>query len=259
MATYFETGHAKNVANFEDLISFCIGYGAIYNPSQVGIKVANQQTLLTTAQAAIANVTNKHTAFKNATNAREIAFEPVKKLLTRVVNALDACGAKQQSVDDVNFYLRKIRGKAPKAKASAELGRQSTIANASGDNSGNINDENSIQHSTSQQSFDSIIDHFANLIAALSAEPLYAPNENELKVANLQTLLADLKTKNTAVINTYTAYSNARIDRNKTLYLQSSGLVDIAQEVKKYIKSIFGATGPQYKQVSGLIFRKIKV
>ncbi len=31
MASTTETGHAKNVANFEDLISFCQGYGTTVN------------------------------------------------------------------------------------------------------------------------------------------------------------------------------------------------------------------------------------
>jgi len=34
-----ETGHAKNVANLEDLISFCNGYGSSYNPSKVALKI----------------------------------------------------------------------------------------------------------------------------------------------------------------------------------------------------------------------------
>jgi len=72
----------------------------------------------------------------------------------------------------------------------------------------------------------------------------------------LQTLLAELKAKNTGVINTYTAYSNARIDRNKVLYTDNTGLVDLALEVKKYVKSVFGAGSPQYKQVSGIKFKK---
>ena len=40
MASNSETGHAKNVANFEDLISFCTGYGATYNPSKAAIQLA---------------------------------------------------------------------------------------------------------------------------------------------------------------------------------------------------------------------------
>jgi hypothetical protein len=46
MASTSETGHAKNVANFEDLISFVTGYGATYNPTKVPIKLASLTTLL---------------------------------------------------------------------------------------------------------------------------------------------------------------------------------------------------------------------
>ena len=45
MASTTETGHAKNVANFEDLISFVTGYGATYNPTKVPIKLASLTTL----------------------------------------------------------------------------------------------------------------------------------------------------------------------------------------------------------------------
>lgn len=34
MASTSETGHAKNVANFSTLISFCTAYGTKYNPSK---------------------------------------------------------------------------------------------------------------------------------------------------------------------------------------------------------------------------------
>ncbi len=55
MPSTSETGHAKNVATFETLISFCTGYGATYAPSRNALKVANMQTQLTAAQAAIAD------------------------------------------------------------------------------------------------------------------------------------------------------------------------------------------------------------
>ena len=45
------------------------------------------------------------------------------------------------------------------------------------------------------------------------------------------------------------------IDRNQTLYNPLSGLVKVAKEVKLYIKSVFGATSPQYKQISDLEFK----
>jgi hypothetical protein len=77
-------------------------------------------------------------------------------------------------------------------------------------------------------------------------------------VATLQTKLTELQAKNTNLINAYTDYSNAMIDRNQTLYNPLTGLVQTSKEVKQYVKSVFGANSPQYKQVSGLEFKVIK-
>ena len=68
--------------------------------------------------------------------------------------------------------------------------------------------------------------------------------------------MTTLATTNTNVINATTAYSNARILRNKTLYLAGTGLFDTAKDVKAYVKSVFGATSPEYKQISKIKFTK---
>jgi hypothetical protein len=39
------------------------------------------------------------------------------------------------------------------------------------------------------------------------------------------------------------------------LYNPLSGLVKTALDVKKYVKSVFGASSPQDKQISGLKFK----
>jgi hypothetical protein len=88
MASRTETGHAKNVANFDELIGFCTGYGATYNPSKASIKLATLGTLLTAAQASQASQKTAKTAFDNATNAREISFKPLKKLATKKLSTL---------------------------------------------------------------------------------------------------------------------------------------------------------------------------
>jgi hypothetical protein len=43
--------------------------------------------------------------------------------------------------------------------------------------------------------------------------------------------------------------------RNSILYASVSGLVDVALDVKKYVKSVYGASSPQYKQVSKIEFK----
>jgi hypothetical protein len=86
---------------------------------------------------------------------------------------------------------------------------------------------------------------------------LYAPNEVELQVASLNTLLGDLRSKNSAVITATANLSNARIQRDKILYSTLTGLYNIAQAVKQYAKSVFGATSPQFGQVSGIKFTTV--
>ena len=63
-----------------------------------------------------------------------------------------------------------------------------------------------------------------------------------------------LKFGKLAILNAKIPLNNARISRNDTMYKENIGLVDVATDVKTYIKSVFGATSPQYKTVSILKF-----
>ena len=238
-----ETGHAKNVANFEDLISFCTGYGASYNPSKSAIKLLALNTGRTDAANTLAAVNTAHQPWSNAVNAREIVFEPLSKLITRVVNALDASDVTKQVVDNAKTIARKIQGKRATPKNTT----------APTDPAAPV-EENSKNISASQMSFDNRIANMDKLIQLLSAQTGYVPNETDLTTAALTTFLTNMRTTNTTAINAFTPLSNSRIERNKTLYQAETGLVDVAGDVKKYVKSVFGGTSPQYKQVSGLKF-----
>ena len=59
-----------------------------------------------------------------------------------------------------------------------------------------------------------------------------------------------------AATKTPTAYSLVRYRAfyNDLMYKANTRMVDIALDSKAYIKSAFGATSPQYKQVSKLKF-----
>ena len=72
-------------------------------------------------------------------------------------------------------------------------------------------------------------------------------------------MLKDLKAKNKATNDAAIPLSNSRISRNDILYKESTGLVEIALDVKAYVKFVFGAGSPQYKQISGLEFKRYKI
>ena len=255
MPSTSETGHAKNVANFEDLISFCNGYGATYNPSKEALTIAKLQDLQTNAKASLQQTKTTKTGFDNATNARQLAFKDLKTLATKVVNALAVSGATALAVADAKTINRKIQGAKANGSSKAPA---AAIPPALGESEGAAPTPTDKTISTSQQSYDSLIDHFTKLIEAVFQDANYKPNETELQTATLQTKLDTLKTSNTNIVNTYTTWSNARIDRNTILYNPVTGLVQTALEVKKYVKSVFGAGSPQFKQVSGLEFNNVK-
>lgn len=240
-----ETGHAKNVANFEDLISFCTGYGASYNPSKAAIKLPALNTLHTEAVSKLAAVNSAQTPWSNTISAREIVFEPLSKLITRIVNSLEASDVPKQVVDNAKTIARKIQGKRATPKNTTAPTDPALPV-----------EENSKNISASQMGFDNRIENMDKLIQLLSAQTGYAPNETELTTAALTSMLTNMRTANTAAINAFTPLSNSRIERNNVLYQAETGLVDIAGDVKKYVKSVFGGTSPQYKQVSGLKFTK---
>ena len=242
MPAYYETGHAKNVANFQDLIAYVTGYGATYNPTKNALKLQQLNTLYTNAQASLADVVTKNTAYNNAVNARIASFDGFRALCTRLVNALQTTDASVQKIADAKGFNRKIQGQRTTKTATpvdTETPAPTTI-------------------SSSHQSYDQLIQHFAGLISVLQSEPTYTPNENDLKIATLTAKQADMTAKNTALATAFTAISNARIARDKVLYKETTGLVDTAKAVKLYIKSIFGARSAEYAQVSVIEFKKVK-
>lgn len=248
MASTSETGHAKNVANFDELISFITGYGKAYNPTKTTLQLSALKELSALAKNAINQVHNSIPVYRNAVATRKVAFKRLSKLVTRIKNSLIATDASQQIVDSAKTLVRKIQGKRITPKKSEEQ-KEAQAAE----------DKEIKEVSTSQMSYDNRVSNFDKLIKLLENITEYTPNEVELKVKTLTTLHNTLKQKNDAITAATTPLSNARISRNQILYSTNTGLIDVAMDTKAYIKSVFGATSPQFKQISKLLFTSIKI
>ncbi len=242
MASTSETGHAKNVSNLETMVSYCTGYGTAYNPSNPDLSLPALTTLHDESKAALKLVKKTETPFNDLEGQRKLIFKPLKPLATKVLGSLRSSGAPSTVVADAETINRKIQGKrADNSEAKTPEGKTPKD-----------------KISVSQQSFDMQIDHMDKLIELADVEPKYNPNEVPLQVATLTNYKTELETINTAVKNAYTPYSNAMIARNNKLYNLETGLVTRAQSVKNYVKSIFGASSPEYKLINKLSFRIIK-
>jgi len=243
MASTSETGHAKNVTNFQNLIAFVTGFGTAYSPSKISLKLPQLIAIKAEADTKLADVLAKNTAYNNKVNERQTAFNGLKSLSTRLVNALQITDASDQIIKDAKAFNRKMQGQ----RASV------TVTNPADQNTPAPNIISSSHQSYSQQ-----IQHLSGLISVLESEPSYAPNETDLQLATLVVKLNELTSKNNAVATSYTNISNSRIARNKTLYSTEGSIFDVASEVKKYIKSIYGASSPEFALVKGIEFKKPK-
>lgn len=238
MASTSETGHAVNVANFGLIIAEVTQMGTLYNPSNLSITVEALNTVKTACDTVMTGVTTGIVPFKNAVNEREEGYDGMSKLATRIINALVASGALPDIVKDARGIVNKITGRR----------------------TGTIDPENPDEGtiSTSQMGFDNRKANFELLVALLKGEPLYNPNEDDLKVVQLETYIGSLGPLNTDVNTTLAALQAKRTERNVVLYGPSTGMSDISTKVKSYVKSVVGASSPVYKRIAAIRITKFK-
>ena len=240
MPSQSEVGHAKNVANLQKLTEQVNVY-TLYNPPVDNLKIANLQTLYTNASAKLTEVEDKRHANKNAITLRQSAFENLKSTTTKIINHLEILGLPKGTIDQAKSLNRTIQGNHKKIENPIEEGKETpkTV-------------------STSRQSYTQQAENFGILLQLLSTIPTYAPNEDDLKLVNLNSYKDSLLSSTQAVDQTEAELNNKLIERDNILYIDGTGLYSIVQNVKKYIKSLYGAGSPEYTNVSSIEFTSRK-
>lgn len=231
-----ETGHAKNVANLQKLTEQVKVYSR-YNPPVENLKITNLQALHTSASEKLNEVEDKRNANKNAITARQSAFENLKPTCTKIINFLAILGIPQGTLDRAKSTNRLIQGTQKKTNTPPDASTQ-----------------NPKSASTSRQSYTQQAENFGILLQILSTIPTYSPNEEDLKLENLNTYKDSLLNATKAVDQTEAELNKKIIERNQTLYAEGTGLYTIALNVKKYVKSVYGASSSEYATISSIKF-----
>lgn len=231
-----ETGHAKNVANLQKLTEQVKVYTQ-YNPPVDNLKVDNLQTLYTSAATKLNEVEEKRNANKNAIAQRQSAFENLKPTCTKIMNHLAILGLQQGTIDRAKSLNRLIQGGQKKETQPTEEGKETPKT-----------------ASTSRQSYTQQAENFGILLQLLATIPAYNPNEDDLKIENLNTYKTSLISATQAVDQTEAELNKKMIERNQILYGDGTGLYTIALNVKKYIKSVYGASSSEYATISSIKF-----
>jgi hypothetical protein len=247
MSSKSETGHAKNVANLGVLIVSVEGFGERYNPVNALIVLPALKMVEIAGRRAIDAINEHSPVYTRAIAERDIVLEPMGKLSRRSVNALKAGGAPQKTIDAARVLCNKINGSKKKSAKPDEAAENETADMPT-----------PREISTAQTSIDGRIENCDKLIKLLEATPEYNPNEEELKTATLAANLKLVRTRNTDVIKAVKQLSNLRIERDKVLYDDTTGLFVIVQAAKAYLRSIFDVNSSEYKQITNLTFTNSK-
>lgn len=235
MATIYETGHAKNIANFNALYQILQEMGTLYNPTNPSLQLQNLDPIKAQLSSAIQTLDQKKPLYKNAVATREESIATLSKLVTKTLNYAKSTPISQTDKQNLAAQVKKIRGDTPKRTTTPENQQTESI-------------------STSQMSYDNRIANFGTFISQLSSFTEYAPNETDIQLTALQTYQDNLQTLSQSVNTAGNALITARKNRNDLLYNNAENVIRLVKEIKSYIKSLAESAYPYYQAITRLKF-----
>ena len=238
-----ETGHAKNVANFETSIIVITNLGPVYDPKQPLIKIPALEAKLAEARTALAAAEVARSAMSIAVDEREVEFEDLDKLAVMVKRTAEVEVDDPAFTGDILSIVRKLRGSraAPKPVDDPATPGLNEAAKT---------------RSVSQRSYDSLISHFSELIELLNAKGSYNPDNSAVQIAALESKLAALEAKNNAAKAAEAALGSARDTRDEILYNEETGILKLVKLIKTQLLINPGRDSSAYQQINALEFRK---
>lgn len=254
-----ESGHARNIGNFELLITECESFGTDYNPGNAALTIPNMRAKLAEAEQEMSELNDKNIKLGLVINRRRVAFKTMKKFSTRVKHAIKSFGVDALTIAKFDEALRKLRGvrspRGTRLKRAVERARNNAQTSGEDGNPSPSIDVNLRFISVSQQSYAQMTNHYDKLVKVVLNLDNYTPNEPELTKTGVQTVHTELVALNSETRELAATVKQGRHLRDTKLY-REEGIVPIAEMAKNYVLSKFGAGSPQHRRVSKIKFRR---
>jgi hypothetical protein len=243
MASKFETGHFKNMANFNSLISYLQALPN-YAPDAQELKLTELVSVQNQAKATTDQLVTTAAALQQKVNDRQQLFDQARKLAVRLMRYLEARFADNEAaLKDVRSHYTNLFSK--------KVNKKETIAP-----DGTVSEKT---YSSSRLSFDSMAENFQKMVERLSTFHDYTPSEPSLQLLTLKQQYQELMNVNKTVNEQYIVVSNARIARDKMMYDKNTGMVDIAQRIKKYLQYQYGTQSEHTQYADRLKFTRKQI
>lgn len=106
-----ESGHARNVASFGQLLAFIRRYEEKYVPSRHALSLTALDKMNTEAMDLLTKCKQLEATFDNAVDARRVLFATLRPLSTKVLGAFKASGVDPANIEGAVTISRKLQGR----------------------------------------------------------------------------------------------------------------------------------------------------
>ncbi len=239
MASTTESSFGAKLRRAQDLLTFIQGFTG-YAPPRAQESIIGFGTLVTTTIASNTSEATTQQQYKAVVDARQAAFKSnpvsITKLLPQIKGAIESqYGKKSTEAVSANAIIKTMRA----SKLIVTPATPSTDPN---------NPTTAQVLSQSEKSYGSQTQYFNDLINTISQFTAYAPSNNNIKLAQLQTFSTSVTTLNNAVAQKLQPLKTARATRSAS-YID---LKDRVQRIKQYVKSQYGLKSNEYNLIKGI-------
>ena len=241
-----ETGHNKNVANFETTIIILTNLGAQYAPPQALIVLTALQQLLDQAKAALLAVDEAEAARTVKVDEAQAAFKDLPQYVVNIKRQAEV------EVNDPSFTkdLQTIVNKF--SPPGRDTGKDDNPATPDVD-------ESRTAASQSQRSRDNLIAHLMDIVTLLKARDEYKATGTPYATAAIDDRIAALTAASNAAKAAEAAYGTKKDARDEILYDdEANNLLSRVKLIKAYVALKFGKDSAPYRQIAALEFRRVK-
>ena len=238
-----ETGHAKNVANFENATIIVAGLGAGYSPNQPLIQLAALQTKLTAGKAALDQVNMAEADKKIKTDEVQAEFEGLDKYVVNIKRTAEV----ELNDPDFTANLQSIVNRFTSSSRKTGVPDDPLTPDI---------DESRTKLSTAQRSRDNQVAHLADMLALLQTRADYNPDDMQYKIETIEAKIASLTAKNNAAKTAEAVFGNELDARDAVLYDEETGIPKLIKLIKTQLALKPGKESAAYQQINALEFRK---
>lgn len=207
-----------------------------WNHSSPKLKITTLEAKLASGYPIAEAVKQKVPPYQIKINNRQAAYAKVDPMVRASRRYLKSTEATDAEVADANTAYKKVLKPSGKKKETLDPNQPAVAVEKT--------------NSTSHRSYDS---QAGNLIAVremLTNISAYTPNEDGIKVADFDAVIAECQTANAEVSAAFIEPFAAWNERDAKLYNDADSILEDFRNAKEYYKSLYEPGTPQYQMIT---------